>query len=137
MHVTSLIIIFFLDGVPGIVYFNATVVSYSSILIVWSQPQVLNTLYPTLLGYEIRYRKLQPFQPLENFQVVTSIFDTRYTLSSLQAGTLYQINVVAMTTTFYGPDHVELVSIQPEPGNGEKVELMVEFYKARMNNTAS
>ena len=115
------IIILSIDGVPGIVYFNATVISFSSILIIWSPPQVLNTLYPTLLGYEIRYRKLEPFQPMENFQVVTSIFDTRYTLRALQAGTLYQINVVAMTTTFYGPDHVELVSIQPEPGNGEHI----------------
>ncbi|XP_003389191.1 PREDICTED: roundabout homolog 3-like [Amphimedon queenslandica] len=112
------------DGVPGIVYYNATVISYSSILIIWSPPQVLNTLYPTLLGYEIRYRKLEPFQPLENFQVVTSIFDTRYTLSSLQAGMLYQINVIAMTTTSYGPDHIKLVSIQPEPVRSSSTTLI-------------
>ena len=117
-----------LDGVPGRVYINATVISYSSILLVWSPAQPANTLYPSLLAYEIRYRKLQPFVPVGNFIIVGSLLDTRYVLDGLQSGTLYQINIVARTTTFYGPDYPILVSIKPEPGEITINILFSNFY---------
>lgn len=116
------------DGVPGRVYINATVISYSSILLVWSPAQPANTLYPSLLAYELRYRKLQPFVPVGNFSVVGSLLDTRYVLDGLQSGTLYQINIVARTTTFYGPDYPILVSIKPEPGEITINILFSNFY---------